>query len=195
MPGLRSLFPLLPGMRPRALAGHAARAHQDFARSLQEALGGIPEASLAGTAFRLLGRQAALVLGTRDVLVVAEGCHGHGRLLVPAVAGPAATADAVLAAIGQVGTHSAHGYPAQVRLAGAGDRDERATQEYVVVPLRIPPPGWAALVAPVPAERRLGAAVLAELGELAGITADQLGDARPASACGVRPSTMHSPVS
>lgn len=144
-----------------------------LAHDLQAALRGVPDDAIATTAFRLLGQHAATQLGSDDVLVVAEDYGGHARLLVQAMAGPAATADAVLPALASVREHAARGGSCLLRLQ-TGRGDARVARMHVIVPLPLPvsAPAWAAMVAPLPFDRRLGTQTLALLADLARIAVE-----------------------
>lgn len=144
-----------------------------LAHDLQAALRGVPEDAIATTAFRLLGQHAAAQLGIDDVVVVAQHYGGHERLLVQATGGPAATVDAVLLALTSVREYAARGASSQLRLK-TGRGDARAARLHVIVPLPLPvsAPAWAALVAPLPFDRRLGTQTLALLADLACIAVE-----------------------
>ncbi|WP_415253482.1 diguanylate cyclase [Thermomonas sp.] len=112
-------------------------------RSLQGVLRDAPEDRIASVALRLLGGHAGQLLGTDEGLVVAERCWGQEQLFVQAVARPTDTARAV-----QMSRPVVHGCameraPKQVSLARDGHADR-----YLVVPIRVASPGWAALVLP-----------------------------------------------
>ena len=148
-----------------------------FAHDLQAALRGAPGDAIATITFRLLGQHAAAQLGTDDVVVVAEGYGGHERLLVQAMAGPAATADAVLPALALVREHAAHAGPSELRLETGRRGDGQSTRLHAVVPLPLSAPAWAALVAALPFDRGPGAETFAALAELARIAVEHAEEA------------------
>jgi len=140
-------------------------------QSLQQVMREVPEDRIAHAAFRLLGAHAGELLGTEDALVLGDDYLGDGKLFVQATAKTTTTARAVQAARALVRDHARNREPVEVRL-GAGRRsDDPGDGNYLIVPLRVPAPGWAALVAPV--RRMLAAEDKAALVQMARTTVEQ----------------------
>ena len=140
-------------------------------QSLQPVMREVPEDRIAHAAFRLLGAHAGELLGTEDALVLGDDYLGDGKLFVQATAKTTTTARAVQAARALVRDHARNREPVEVRL-GAGRRsDDPGDGNYLIVPLRVPAPGWAALVAPV--RRMLAAEDKAALVQMARTTVEQ----------------------
>ena len=140
-------------------------------QSLQQVMREVPEDRIAHAAFRLLGAHAGELLGTEDALVLGDDYLGDGKLFVQATAKTTTTARAVQAARALVRDHARNREPVEVRL-GAGRRsDDPDDGNYLIVPLRVPAPGWAALVAPV--RRMLAAEDKAALVQMARTTVEQ----------------------
>lgn len=118
-------------------------------QSLQQVMRDVPEDRIAQAAFRLLGAHAGELLGTEDALVVGEDYLGDGKLFVQATAKATATARAVQASRGLVRDHARNREPVEVRLTAGRRADDPGEGNYLVVPLRVQAPAWAALVAPV----------------------------------------------
>ena len=146
--------------------------------ALKDALLDAPEERIAPVVFRVLGEHVAELLGTGEVLVLAEGVHGHERLFVQAASQATATARAVQAQRTQVRNHALNRDPVEVRLAGGRRDDPAAEGDYLVVPLRVAAPAWAALVAPL--SRSLLAEDREALAELARIALLHLDEAHAA---------------
>ena len=140
-------------------------------QSLQQVMREVPEDRIAHAAFRLLGAHAGELLGTEDALVVAEDYLGDGKLFVQATAKTTVTARAVQAARGVVRDHARNREPVEVRLSGGRRSDDPAEGVYLIVPLRVQAPAWAALVAPV--RRMLAADDKAALVQMARTTVEQ----------------------
>jgi len=140
-------------------------------QSLQQVMREVPEDRIAHAAFRLLGAHAGELLGTEDALVLGDDYLGDGKLFVQATAKTTTTARAVQAARALVRARARNREPVEVRL-GAGRRsDDPGDGNYLIVPLRVPAPGWAALVAPV--RRMLAAEDKAALVQMARTTVEQ----------------------
>ena len=139
-----------------------------FVEALQEGLRDAEEDRIAQIAYRILGIHAGQMLGTEEVLVVGEQAHEQERLFVQATTRATATARAVQASRALVRNHARNRNPVEVLLAG-GRRDAPAEDaSYLVVPMRTPAPGWAALVAPL--ARSMQPYELAPIAEMARIT-------------------------
>ena len=140
-------------------------------QSLQQVMREVPEDRIAHAAFRLLGAHAGELLGTEDALVLGDDYLGEGKLFVQATAKTTTTARAVQAARALVRDHARNREPVEVRL-GAGRRsDDPGDGNYLIVPLRVQAPAWAALVAPV--RRMLAAEDKAALVQMARTTVEQ----------------------
>lgn len=146
--------------------------------ALKDALREAPEERIAPVAFRVLGEHVGELLGTGEALVLAEEVHGHERLFVQAASQATATARAVQAQRGLVRNHALNRDPVQVRMAGGRRDDPAAEADYLVVPLRVAAPAWAALVAPL--SRSLLAEDRDALAELARIALLHLDEAHAA---------------
>jgi diguanylate cyclase (GGDEF)-like protein len=118
-------------------------------QSLQQVMRDVPEARIALAAFRLLGAHAGELLGTEDALVVGDDYLGDGKLFVQATAKTTVTARAVQAARSLVRDHARNREPVEVRLTAGRRADDPGEGNYLIVPLRVQAPAWAALVLPV----------------------------------------------
>ena len=140
-------------------------------QSLQQVMRDVPEDRIALAAFRLLGAHAGELLGTEDALVVGDDYLGDGKLFVQATAKTTATARAVQASRGLVRDHARNREPVEIRLAAGRRADDPGEGNYLIVPLRVQVPGWAALVAPV--RRMLSAEDKSALVQMARTTVEQ----------------------
>ena len=118
-------------------------------QSLQQVMRDVPEDRIALAAFRLLGAHAGELLGTEDALVVGDDYLGDGKLFVQATAKTTVTARAVQAARSLVRDHARNREPVEVRLTAGRRADDPGKGNYLIVPLRVQAPAWAALVLPV----------------------------------------------
>ena len=118
-------------------------------QSLQQVMRDVPEDRIALAAFRLLGAHAGELLGTEDALVVGDDYLGDGKLFVQATAKTTVTARAVQAARSLVRDHARNREPVEVRLTAGRRADDPGEGNYLIVPLRVQAPAWAALVLPV----------------------------------------------
>jgi diguanylate cyclase (GGDEF)-like protein len=118
-------------------------------QSLQQVMREVPEDRIAHAAFRLLGAHAGELLGTEEALVLGDDYLGDGKLFVQATARTTATARAVQAARGLVRDHARNREPVEVRLTAGRRADDPGEGNYLIVPLRVQAPAWAALVLPV----------------------------------------------
>ena len=139
--------------------------------SLQQVLRDVPEDRIAHAAFRLLGTHAGELLGTEDALVLADDYLGHDKLFVQATAKTTTTARAVQGARGVVRDHARNREPIEVRLDAGRRSDDPGQAHYLVVPLPVQAPAWAALVAP--GRRMLASEDRAALVEMARDTVQQ----------------------
>ncbi|MEG2940157.1 MAG: diguanylate cyclase [Thermomonas sp.] len=140
-------------------------------QSLQQVMREVPEDRIAHAAFRLLGAHAGELLGTEDALVVGDDYLGDGKLFVQATAKTTTTARAVQAARGLVRDHARNREPVEVGLAAGRRSDDPGEGNYLIVPLRVQAPAWAALVAPM--RRMLAAEDKAALVDMARTTVEQ----------------------
>ena len=140
-------------------------------QSLQQVMRDVPEDRIALAAFRLLGAHAGELLGTEDALVVGDDYLGDGKLFVQATAKTTATARAVQAARGLVRDHARNREPVEVRLTAGRRADDPGEGNYLIVPLRVQAPAWAALVLPV--RRMLATEDKAALVQMARTTVEQ----------------------
>ena len=140
-------------------------------QSLQEVMRDVPEDRIAQAACRLLGTHAGELLGTEDALVVGDDYLGDGKLFVQAIAKITVTARAVQAARGLVRDHARNREPVEVRLTAGRRSDDPGEGLYLVVPLRVQAPAWAALV--VPLRRMLAADDKVALVQMARTTVEQ----------------------
>ena len=140
-------------------------------QSLQEVMRDVPEDRIAHAAFRLLGTHAGELLGTEDALVVGDDYLGDGKLFVQATAKTTVTARAVQAARGLVRDHARNREPIEVRLTAGRRSDDPGEGNYLIVPLRVQAPAWAALV--VPLRRMLAAEDRAALVQMAHAAVEQ----------------------
>ena len=144
-------------------------------QSLQQVMREVPEDRIAHAAFRLLGAHAGELLGTEDALVLGDDYLGDGKLFVQATAKTTSTARAVQAARGLVRDHARNREPVEVRFTAGRRSDDPDDGNYLIVPLQVSAPAWAALVLPV--RRMLAAEDKAVLVQMARTTVEQAGTA------------------
>ena len=149
-----------------------------LAQSLQQVLREVPEERIAHAAFRLLGTHAGELLGTEDALVLGDDYLVDGKLFVQATAKTTATARAAQAARGLVRDHARNREPVEIRLSAGRRADDPGEDLYLVVPLRVAAPAWAALVAPM--RRMLAPEYKAALVQMARATVEQVDAAHAA---------------
>lgn len=157
---------------------HHEQVRTRLTQSLQQVMREVPEDRIAHAAFRLLGTHAGELLGTEDALVLGDDYLGHDKLFVQATAKTTITARAVQASRGLVRDHARNREPVEVRLTAGRRSDDPGDGNYLVVPLRVEAPAWAALVLPV--RRMLAAEDKAALVQMARATVE-LADAAQAA--------------
>ncbi|GHC08333.1 sensor domain-containing diguanylate cyclase [Thermomonas carbonis] len=147
------------------------QARTRLTQSLQQVMREVPEDRIAHAAFRLLGTHAGELLGTEDALVLGDDYLGDGKLFVQATAKTTTTARAVQAARALVRDHARNREPVEVRLTAGRRSDDPGEGNYLIVPLRVQAPAWAALVLPV--RRMLAAEDKDALVQMARTTVEQ----------------------
>ncbi len=157
------------------------RLRTGFAQSLQDELRTASSDQIAPHAFRLLCRHARELLGIDDAVVLGHGYLGDELLLVQQDDRQVAPlAQAALVARGIVRVHAQNREPVHVRIDGAQVSDDPRAPRYAIVPMRVPPPAWAALVFRLPETSAADIDDLREVSELARIAVTHVEEAHAA---------------
>jgi diguanylate cyclase (GGDEF)-like protein len=146
------------------------RLRAGFSQALQADLRSAPVEEIATRAFASLCRHACELPVVRDAVVLGHGYQGNELLLAqPGDRRVSPLAQAALVARGIVRLHARNHEPVYLRIDGARASDDPRAPQYAIVPLRLRPPAWAALVVPVRTEQGLPPEQLHALVELARI--------------------------